>query len=186
MVQPIFKDMEERQVEVDLGEIEKKDPEKINVYLISNRKAVPERKRDRMIDLIMEISIKYDDMVLVTLIDDEAVSLGPVNAEIGPVPFKLYFQKSNQVEATATKDEKVDLFLKDLFVSLQSFTNDLFSIFPYNDHASYLKKGICALNSENDDIDDSQKEFLSIEEYMKDRDKLSELVDKMNKITQEK
>lgn len=185
MVQPVFKDMEERQVEVDLGEIEKIDPEKINVYMISNRKSTPERKRDQMIDLILEISSKYDDLVLITLIDEESVTLGPMNSEIGPVPFKLYFKSSNQIEATASKSPKVDLFLKELFISIQNLTNDLFSIFSYHDHASYWKKGICALNSENDEIDDSHKEFITLEEYQKDPNKLPELVEKMNKIITE-
>jgi len=176
MVQPVFKDIANKEVQVDLGPMEKDGEAGINVYIVSNQKIVPERKRDALIDLIMEVSSEHDDVVLVLGMDEESVSLGPVDKEFGPMPFKIFFQTGKAVEATASKGEKVDLFLKDLFIRIQSLTNNLFSIISYHDHIQYEKKGLCPLNSNNNDLDDDDKNFFSLEEYKEKKSHFPDMV----------
>ena len=181
MTQPVFKDVATKEVQIDLGEMENDGESEINVYIISNRRIVPEKKRDKLIDLIMEVSTEHEEVVLITGLDDTSVSLGPKDPSKGPRDFKLYFQINEAVEATASKGEEIDLFLKDLFVRVQKLTNNLFCIFSYHDHIFYEKKGLFPSSSSNNDLPDDMKQFFPLEEYKKRKSEFPQMVKEIDK-----
>ena len=185
MVQPIFKDIIEKEVQVDLGEMEKGDISELKVYFIANIKVVPERQRDQIIDLVMECSSDHEDVVLVAGITDAEVALGPVDPTEGPAPFKISFTGSNVCEATASKSHKVDLFLKDLFCRIQKLTKNLFDICSFQDHLGYKTEGIFGLNSNNEEPEDENKIFIPFADYEVSKDSIPSIVKQMDIIMKE-
>lgn len=152
------------QIDFDTGALKDENPELIIGYFIANDKVVSEKKREELLNVILDTIERHNNICYVERITDDFIELYPSDESVGPVEFKIYMSTTtNKPEGTASKPES-DLFLKDLFVSIQKCANDVFRISSMEDHLTYTSKGMLPLPLDHGEVPEKERTYFSVEE----------------------
>jgi len=158
------------QLEIDFGELVDENPDSIIGYFIANHKVVSEKKREKMLEVILQVIENHNDICYVNRITDDFIELIPADPKVGPVPFKIFMTTTTEKpEGTGTKPES-DLFLKDLFISIQKSTGDVFRISSMEDYLHYSGKGMFPVPLDHGDVPEEERQYFSVEDFKAKKD----------------